>query len=382
MTDKIVPARIVEAREARSMSMEDLANGIGVTRQSISKYEKGIISPSHDTLQLVSCILDFPLEFFYKAETENAALSSPLFFRSNSNISKKSKTACNYQVKWLNETKRFLEEYVDFVDRNLPTIDINYEDLTNEDIEELALSVRNQWNLAGDPVKDLIGLLENSGVIVSQFSTNSFCPFKGIDAFSSWKDGTPYIMYHPTQKSAVRTRFSILHELGHLIMHSSIPLEDSGKKSIVDFADMQADRFAAAFLLPSTSFPADIHGSSLASLEAVKKKWGAAISTIIRRCSTLGLLSENQINYLSRQMTIQKYWHKEPLDDVLTVAKPEILCDAVYLLIDSRIITKDSFLNSSGLSASDLQSICGLPDDFFNEIAKRQKPVLRVVPST
>jgi Zn-dependent peptidase ImmA (M78 family)/DNA-binding XRE family transcriptional regulator len=382
MTGKIIPARIVEAREARSMSMEDLANGIGVTRQSISKYEKGIISPSHDTLKLVSCILDFPLEFFYKAETEDAALSSPLFFRSNSNIAKKSKTASSYQVKWVNEAKRFLERYFDFVDINLPTIDADYEDLTDADIEELALSIRKQWGLAGDPIRDLIGLLENNGIIVSQFSTNSCCPFKGIDAFSSWRDGTPYIMYHPTQKSAVRTRFSILHELGHLIMHSSIAIEDSGKKSIVDFADMQADRFAAAFLLPSTSFPTDIHGSSLASLEAVKKKWGAAMSTIIRRCTTLGLLSENQINYLNRQMTIQKYWHKEPLDDVLTVAEPEILRDAVYVLIDSRIITKDSFLNSSGLSASDLQSICGLPDDFFNGIAKRQKPVLRVVNPT
>lgn len=382
MIGKIIPARIVEAREARSMSMEDLANGIGVTRQSISKYEKGIISPSHDTLKMVSCILDFPLEFFYKVEPEDAALSSPLFFRSNSNITKKSKTACNYQVKWVNEAKRFLERYFNFVDICLPTIDTNYEDLADEDIEELALSIRKQWGLAGDPIKDLIGLLENNGVIVSQFSANSFCPFKGIDAFSSWKDGTPYIMYHPTQKSAVRTRFSILHELGHLIMHSSIPIEVSGKKSIVDFADMQADRFAAAFLLPSTSFPNDIHGSSLASLEAVKKKWGAAMSTIIRRCATLGLLSENQINYLNRQMTIQKYWHKEPLDDILTVAEPEILRDAVYVLIDNRIITKDSFLSSSGLSASDLQSICGLPDDFFNGIAKRQKPVLRVVTPT
>ena len=189
-------------------------------------------------------------------------------------------------------------------------------------------------------------------------------------------------MFHPNQKSAVRTRFSILHELGHLIMHSSIALEDSSKKNVVDFADMQADRFAAAFLLPSISFPNDIHGSSLASLVAVKRKWGAAMSTIIRRCDTLGLLSESQINYLSRQMTIQKYWHKEPLDDVLTVAEPEILRDAIYLLIEHKIITKNSFLISSGLSASDLQCICGLPDDFFTEVEQRKKPVLRVVTPT
>ena len=43
MTNAIIPSRITEAREARAMSMEDLANSIGVTRQSVSKYEKGII---------------------------------------------------------------------------------------------------------------------------------------------------------------------------------------------------------------------------------------------------------------------------------------------------------------------------------------------------
>ena len=43
MISTIVPSRITEAREARAMSMEDLAEDIGVTRQSVSKYERGIV---------------------------------------------------------------------------------------------------------------------------------------------------------------------------------------------------------------------------------------------------------------------------------------------------------------------------------------------------
>lgn len=379
MTSTIIPSRITEAREARAMSMEDLANKIGVTRQSVSKYEKGIISPSPKMIQTISCVLFFPIDFFYKAEVKSTARSSSLFFRSNSGIARKVKTACKYQVKWVDEVKKQLERYVDFIERDVPTIDIDYEDLSEEDVENLALSVRRDWGLADDPIKDLIGLLENKGVIVAQFAASAFCNFKGIDAFSSWRDGTPYILYHSVQKSAVRTRFSILHELGHLIMHSSISEEDSVKKSVVDFADMQANRFAAAFLLPATSFPNDIRSTSLSSLKVVKRKWGAAISTIILRCDTLGLLSDNQINYLKRQITRQKFWYDEPLDDVLTVAPPEVLRDAVYLLIDNKIITKDSFLNASGFSPADLKSICGLPDEFFVGCNKRIKPILRVV---
>ena len=50
----IIPSRITEAREARAFSMGDLADSIGVTRQSISKFERGIINPSIQSLQAIA----------------------------------------------------------------------------------------------------------------------------------------------------------------------------------------------------------------------------------------------------------------------------------------------------------------------------------------
>lgn len=377
--NRIISSRITEAREARALSMEDLAESVGVTRQSISKYERGIISPSMEILQAISCKLSIPIDFFYKDEVRTKAGNSPLFFRSKAKIPKKVKVACKYQVKWADEVKKLLENYVNFVAIQIPTIDSDYTDLSSSDIEELALQIRKDWGLGSAPIKDLIGILENKGVIVSKFSVNDNCPFKGIDAFSSWRDGTPFILYHPIQKSAVRTRFSILHELGHLIMHSSIAEEDSIKKDVVDLADTQADRFAAAFLLPATSFPNDIHGTSLAALEIIKRKWGVSFSTIIKRCEDLNLFSDNQINYLRRQMTTKKYWYKEPLDDVLSMREPEMLRDAVLLLINNDIINQDTFLSESALSDKDLKNICNLPDSFFKKHDNRQKPILKIV---
>ncbi len=379
MKNSVIPSRITEAREACALSMGDLAERIGVSRQSVSKYEKGIMSPSIDVLQSISLLLHFPVDFFYKEEIGAGIGKSPLFFRSKSNIAKKVKTACNNQVKWVFEIRTQLEKYVEFVGQRPPTIDINHEDLQDKDIEQIALSVRHEWELGDAPIGDLIGILENQGIIVAQFSGNEFCSFNGIDAYSSWYGGIPYIIYNSMQKSAVRTRFSILHELGHLILHSSIPEEDAVKKGVVDFADMQADRFAAAFLLPATSFPKDVRGTSLAYLEMIKKKWGAAMSTIIRRCETLDLLTDNQIGYLKRQMTTNRYWQKEPLDDMLQVEPPEMLRDAVYLLMDNNIITRRKFLDICALPPKDLQCICSLPKDFFENCLQKQRPVLRVV---
>lgn len=379
MKNNVIPSRITEAREACALSMGDLAERIGVTRQSISKYERGIMSPSLDVLQSISFLLHFPVDFFYKEEMDVRTGTSPLFFRSKSNISKKVKTACKHQVKWVCEIRRQLERFVEFVDQSPLAIDTDYENLQDKDIEETALSIRHKWDLGNAPIDDLIGVLENQGIIVAQFSRNEFCSFNGIDAYSSWYGGNPYIIYNSMQKSAVRTRFSILHELGHLIFHSSISEEDAVKKEVVDFADMQADRFAAAFLLPATSFPRDVRGTSLAHLEMVKKKWGAAMSTIIRRCETLDLLTDNQIAYLKRQMTTNRYWHKEPLDNVLQIEPPEMLRDAVYLLIDNNIITQHAFGDLCALPLKDLQCICSLPDNFFENCLQKQKPILKVV---
>lgn len=379
MKNSVIPSRITEAREACALSMGELAERIGVTRQSVSKYERGIIKPSLDVLQSISFLLRFPVEFFYKDEVNANTGTSPLFFRSKSNITKKVKTACRHQVKWVCETRKQLERFVEFVEHSPFAIDADYEDLLEGEIEDLALSFRQEWGLGDAPVSDLIGILENQGIIVAQFSGNEFCSFNGIDAYSAWYGGIPYIIYNSTQKSAVRTRFSILHELGHLIMHNSISEEDAAKKGVVDFADMQADRFAAAFLLPATSFPKELRGTSLAHLELVKKKWGAAMSTIIRRCETLDLLTMSQIEYLKRQMTTNRYWHKEPLDDVLQIEPPEMLRDAVYLLIDNHIITRDTFLDLCSLPPKALQCICSLPDDFFDNCLRKEKPVLKVV---
>ena len=114
MTSDVVPNRILEARESRAMSMEDLANKVGVTRQSISKYEKGIISPSPETLQAISITLNFPIDFFFKEDCATTKNSS-LFFRSKSNIPLKVKNACIYQIKWTNEMKNrlFLQYFWD-----------------------------------------------------------------------------------------------------------------------------------------------------------------------------------------------------------------------------------------------------------------------------
>ena len=78
--EKVVASRITEARESRALSMEDLAESINVTRQTVSKYEKGVVSPSPDVLLDISKTLGFPVDFFYKNNPGNSTTDGALFF--------------------------------------------------------------------------------------------------------------------------------------------------------------------------------------------------------------------------------------------------------------------------------------------------------------
>src|SRR5258708_40375904 len=87
-------------------------------------------------------------------------------------------------------------------------------------------------------------VLEHAGVIVTRLDEAS-----KLDAFSrkGRAGGVTVVVLNTAKGSTSRTRFDMAHELGHLVMHSKPTLELADREK-------QADRFAAAFLLPRRGF--------------------------------------------------------------------------------------------------------------------------------
>lgn len=59
-------AKLKELRKVRGISQLDLAEAVGVSRQTVSKWENGIIQPSANNLVRLSQVLQFPLEAFLR----------------------------------------------------------------------------------------------------------------------------------------------------------------------------------------------------------------------------------------------------------------------------------------------------------------------------
>jgi len=119
---------------------------------------------------------------------------------------------------------------------------------------------------------------------------------------------------------AHRQRFTLAHELGHAVMH---PVPSSDMES-------QADRFAAALLMPARDVAPQLSGGiTLPRLAALKPVWRVSMAALLMRAKTLGVLSESQSSYLWRQFSRFGYRTAEPQDVAVAAESPHVVADVL-----------------------------------------------------
>jgi Zn-dependent peptidase ImmA (M78 family) len=153
---------------------------------------------------------------------------------------------------------------------------------------------RGRVKKAPIPVEKLAGLL-NAEVVLQPFSGE----VSGIVHRN--KDGTAVIgvnSSHPAQ----RQRFTIAHEIGHLLLHVDenlhvdknfpIGLRSGVSGKSVDEKEIEANQFAASLLMPSDFIAHDLRPligkDVLIAIKKLAKKYGVSEQAMSIRLSTLG----------------------------------------------------------------------------------------------
>lgn len=355
-----VPRRLREARLARGYTLQQLADSVNVTRQSISKYELGQSLPSRDIMYNMANVLDFPVVYFHKDYEIKEDNNSTIYFRSLKSATKMSREMATVRTVWVEEITKFLEKYINYPTLDIPDIAVN-DNINNDDIELIAKEVRDYWALGESPISNAIGLMEKKGFIVSKLNFD-----ERIDAFSQWRDGRPYIFLGNESTTAVRSRFDVAHELGHLLLHSHIDFESIQDIKVLNRIENQANRFASAFLLPRDSFVNSVSGCSIEHFVFLKKKWKVSIAAIVFRCSDLNLFDENSILNIRKQMSYKRMKTLEPLDDIMEIEQPKLLNQAIRLLLEKGICDNFEIINELRIPVSDIEILCNLPGGFLS----------------
>ena len=120
-TQKINGDHIKSARLFRGLSLSDLSNKTGITKQALSLYENETIRPEISKLVAIAQALDFPIEYFMSLDNFQVKTEST-YFRSLLSTPKIARTAQSVRVEFIAKIYEILIDYVDFPDRNFPDI--------------------------------------------------------------------------------------------------------------------------------------------------------------------------------------------------------------------------------------------------------------------
>ena len=130
--------------------------------------------------------------------------------------------------------------------------------------------------------------------------------------------------------------------------------------------ELQAHRFAAAFLFPARSFVDEVYSLALDSLLEVKKRWRVSIQVMIRRARDLDLVSQDKYERAFRELSRRGYRTREPLDADFPVEHPTLLSKAIRLLVDQAVMTRQELVYRLPFSAGDIEILANLPRGYLD----------------
>lgn len=273
------PARLTQARVRLGMSKTELANEVGVSPAAIGQYEADVNAPRPEILDRLTDVLKVRPGFFSvgrplaRIDTVNA------HFRSlrSARVSDRQKALATTTLVW--ELTFALERYIKLPEADLPKLPAGMTP------SEAAAALRRHWELPDGPVRHLVATAESHGIVVA---VRPLGEIDAVDAFSVVIVDRPIIITTPRHSENVfRHRFSIAHEIGHLLLHG-----DSGEQSVA--VEREADEFAAAFLTPATAMDAALpQRLDLAALDRLGRTWGVSTKSLIRRMVERGRTTES-----------------------------------------------------------------------------------------
>lgn len=379
--------RLKEALQFRGKRLSDLADEIGISKQSLSLYANGDNIPPYDNVAKIALSLAFPVDFFMTEDTCNVTTYNT-YFRSQMSAKKLDQNAQKVKMEYVAKIYEALLRYVDVPKLNIP--DVSFEDSDNilkvdsdeqlSRIEIIAMGLRHHWKLGDGPIENLQYILESNGIVVTGFKDVD----DRIDAFSQRihieNQGVVFtVALGIGSKPDCRLKFDMAHELGHILLHDWDDGNECLNKDEFAALEKQANMFASAFLMPRASFGRDVipYANKVEYYRALKAKWGVSIQAMMYRARQLDIITANQFQYMMRTVSSNGWRIREP-GDTPGKLNATIFQGALDVLFESNYSSPDSFIKDlydQGicLSQRDLEDILGLKEGTLNVNTKKEK---------
>lgn len=280
------------ARESRGLSQSKLASLAGISQAALSKAENGLVPLSRDRLAAVADALAYPVQIMDWPDEPVGLGPSGFYHRKRSALGSTALQRIEAEVGLFLMQLRRLEASVDITPAHrLPVLDADeYEP------EQAAAKLRASWLLPDGPVLDAVRAVERAGIVVIRRDLVS----PKIFGMSVRPPNTLPVIVLNTGQSATRERFTLMHEVGHLVMHQ-VP-DDQGEQ--------EANRFAAELLMPASVIGPHLTGLTLQRAIQLKQYWKTSAAAIIETAHRIGRIDGSRYKSLRVQLA-QHNWHRE-----------------------------------------------------------------------
>lgn len=328
--NEIFAYRIKNARIMKGMSIKMLTEKLQVTKQMISKYENGKSIPDSKKLIELANILGVKPDYFFRPPGVSL---DDVKFRKKAKTKKAKIESIRASI--LNKMENYLiiedilsvkSEFTNPL-QNKVVNDI-------DEVEEFAVILREKWNIGNDPISNVISLMESNEIKVIEIDEPEEVSFDGLSAFVN--DKFPAVVINKNY-GIERKRFTLFHELGHLLLNIDDKFNDKEQEKI-------CDRFAGAMLLPQKVVFEEIgikrYNISIDELATFQKQYGISIPAILYRLVSLQIIPQSRIqNFYIRMNTREELKERVNKERFLGDEKSDRYKRLVYKALSQEIIS-------------------------------------------
>ncbi|WP_157641330.1 ImmA/IrrE family metallo-endopeptidase [Longispora albida] len=336
---------LAQARETRKLQQADVARAMSdtlgepVSQGYVSRAESGKVAVAGARLEAFSQVLGYPVPTLCEPPDPESAVGL-IHHRKKASLGAPA-------LRVIHANLSYQRRQVDRVLRTSGTRELGLFRLpasAEDSPADIAGILREKLGLGDGPLADLTAVVEDAGGVVLRRDLGT----RELDAVSLWPEGAfPFFVVNDSAP-ADRMRFSLSHELGHVLMHE--------KPGATPVQEKEADQFASEFLMPAAGIRNSLRGGlDLATLEKLKLVWGVSMAALTRRARDLGVLSDWQYRNLVIEMSTLGYKLQEPVH--IRPEFPSTVANVVSDLIHVRGMTVEQLAATAGLFPAEFEQL-------------------------
>lgn len=306
--------RLAWCCDERGITPEQLARDIGIAPATLGRVMTGGAGLTFGQLSKVAQYFGRGVLFFLENAPVDPAQVHTAQFRTLAN----QKPELSPKVKALIERVEWQRDVYTSLREDLGDVGQHFDppNLRDRDPREAA-AVARQWldlRHAAD-FASYRGAVEARGMLV--FRTNGYngkwqiAKDNPILGFSLYDEACPVIVIKK-QRSEARQTFTLMHELGHLLLHQASSIDDEQDLNSREGHEHEANTFAGCLLVPEARLneirdrerPDEVSRYD-EWLEPQRRAWGVSAEVILRRLLDAGLLPQ------ARYSAYRDWWRQQ-----------------------------------------------------------------------